>query len=93
MVTSKTLPPLIEVRMIHLHKQSSILQALIGEMRRTSGQVRFSGSVAYVPQVSTGVIVSVQVLIWWYFQRPWIRNASVRENITFGLPEDPSRYP
>ncbi|KAF5390969.1 hypothetical protein D9757_004019 [Collybiopsis confluens] len=31
--------------------KSSILQALIGEMRKCSGQVQFGGSVAYVPQI------------------------------------------
>lgn len=66
-------------------------------MRKTSGRVRFGGSVAYVPQVSTDVIVfviSVQVIhpLFVFPQRPWIRNASVRENIMFGLPEDTSRY-
>ncbi|GAW10561.1 multidrug resistance-associated ABC transporter [Lentinula edodes] len=53
--------------------KSSILQALIGEMRKISGEVRFSGSMAYVPQ------------------NPWIRNATVRDNIMFGQPEDVRR--
>ncbi|KIY72285.1 multidrug resistance-associated ABC transporter [Cylindrobasidium torrendii FP15055 ss-10] len=53
--------------------KSSILQALIGEMRKTEGQVIFGGSVAYVPQA------------------PWIRNATLRENIFFGQPEDPQQ--
>ena len=30
--------------------KSSLLQGLIGEMRRTAGTVRFHGSVAYCPQ-------------------------------------------
>ena len=30
--------------------KTSILEALIGEMRRTSGEIRFNGSVAYCPQ-------------------------------------------
>ncbi|KAJ3898403.1 multidrug resistance-associated ABC transporter [Lentinula edodes] len=53
--------------------KSSILQALIGEMRKISGEVRFSGSMAYVPQ------------------NPWIQNATVRNNIMFGQPEDVRR--
>ncbi|KAJ3847227.1 multidrug resistance-associated ABC transporter [Lentinula lateritia] len=53
--------------------KSSILQALIGEMRKISGEVRFSGSMAYVPQ------------------NPWIQNATVRDNIMFGQPEDVRR--
>ncbi|CAL1710985.1 unnamed protein product [Somion occarium] len=32
--------------------KSSLLQALIGEMRRTRGNVRFASSIAYVPQAS-----------------------------------------
>ncbi|KAF7297335.1 Multidrug resistance-associated ABC transporter protein [Mycena indigotica] len=32
--------------------KSSILQALIGEMRKTEGTVRFGGSIAYVPQTA-----------------------------------------
>ncbi|KIK57337.1 hypothetical protein GYMLUDRAFT_46212 [Collybiopsis luxurians FD-317 M1] len=53
--------------------KSSILQALIGEMRKSSGEVRFGGSLSYVSQT------------------PWIRNASVRDNIFFGQPEDAER--
>ena len=30
--------------------KSSLLQGMIGEMRRTAGTVRFKGSVAYCPQ-------------------------------------------
>ncbi|KAF8154551.1 multidrug resistance-associated ABC transporter [Crassisporium funariophilum] len=54
--------------------KSSILQALIGEMRRTKGEVVFGGSVAYVPQV------------------PWIRNATLRENILFGQKDDDEKF-
>ncbi|KAF8882128.1 hypothetical protein BD779DRAFT_1675113 [Infundibulicybe gibba] len=50
--------------------RSSVLQALIGEMRRTQGKVVFGGTVAYVPQT------------------PWIRNATLRENILFGQEDD-----
>ncbi|KAF9020670.1 multidrug resistance-associated ABC transporter [Hymenopellis radicata] len=53
--------------------KSSILQALIGEMRRLNGEVVLGGSVAYVPQT------------------PWIRNATLRENILFGQPDDSDR--
>uniref|UniRef100_A0A0W0EY28 Putative multidrug resistance-associated ABC transporter n=1 Tax=Moniliophthora roreri TaxID=221103 RepID=A0A0W0EY28_MONRR len=54
--------------------KSSILQALVGEMRRTRGHVTFGGTVAYVPQI------------------PWIRNATLKENVWFGLPEDEARF-
>ncbi|KAF4576944.1 hypothetical protein EYR36_004928 [Pleurotus pulmonarius] len=61
--SGKTLPAL----------QSSVLQALIGEMRKTSGNVTLGGTISYTPQ------------------RPWIRNATVRENILFGQPVDEAR--
>ncbi|KIP09393.1 hypothetical protein PHLGIDRAFT_534837 [Phlebiopsis gigantea 11061_1 CR5-6] len=54
--------------------KSSLLQALIGEMRRTKGECVFSSSVAYVPQSA------------------WIMNATLRENIIFGQPEDEARH-
>lgn len=54
--------------------KSSVLQSLIGEMRRTRGEVIFSGSVAYVPQT------------------PWIRNATLRDNILFGREDDEQRF-
>ncbi|KAJ3012098.1 UNVERIFIED_CONTAM: hypothetical protein HDU68_001384 [Siphonaria sp. JEL0065] len=66
--------------------KSSLLQALLGEMKRTSGKAYLSckkrvnefgvaeGSVAYVAQTS------------------WLQNATIRDNITFGEPYDPIRY-
>ncbi|KAF9466028.1 multidrug resistance-associated ABC transporter [Collybia nuda] len=54
--------------------KSSLLQALIGEMRRVRGEVVFGGSVAYVPQT------------------PWIRNATLRDNVLFGQEDDEQRF-
>ncbi|KAI8928981.1 hypothetical protein BC831DRAFT_45566 [Entophlyctis helioformis] len=54
--------------------KSSLLNALIGEMKRVSGIVSFSGSLGYAPQ------------------QAWIQNASVKDNILFGLPYDEARY-
>ncbi|KAL9657812.1 hypothetical protein ABK040_013150 [Willaertia magna] len=54
--------------------KSSLLSALIGEMKQASGKLNLSGSVAYVPQ------------------QAWIRNATVRDNITFGLPFNHEKY-
>ncbi|KAF9472565.1 multidrug resistance-associated ABC transporter [Pholiota conissans] len=54
--------------------KSSVLQALIGEMRRTRGDVAFGGNVSYAPQIH------------------WIRNASLRENVLFGQPDDEDRF-
>ncbi|TBU42097.1 multidrug resistance-associated ABC transporter [Dichomitus squalens] len=54
--------------------KSSLLQALIGEMRKTRGQCTFSSTAAYVPQ------------------NAWIMNATLRENVLFGQPEDEARF-
>ncbi|KAJ3113711.1 hypothetical protein HDU96_003040 [Phlyctochytrium bullatum] len=54
--------------------KSSLLEALVGEMRRTNGSVEVSGTVGYAPQI------------------PWIQNATLEQNITFGLPKDEERY-
>ncbi|KAK7049860.1 hypothetical protein VNI00_005290 [Paramarasmius palmivorus] len=43
--------------------KSSLLQGILGEMKKVQGQCIFGGTLAYVPQT------------------PWIRNATVRENI------------
>lgn len=56
--------------------KTSLLQGLIGEMRRASEpeSVKFGGSVAYCSQSA------------------WIQNASVRENICFGRNFEEERY-
>ncbi|KAJ7650714.1 ABC transporter [Roridomyces roridus] len=54
--------------------KTSLLQGMIGEMRRTSGSTKFGGSVSYCPQSA------------------WIQNATIRDNICFGLPFDEARY-
>ncbi|KAI0777639.1 multidrug resistance-associated ABC transporter [Trametes elegans] len=54
--------------------KSSLLQALIGEMRKTRGDCTFSSTAAYVPQAS------------------WIMNATLRQNVVFGQPDDDARF-
>ncbi|KAF8124850.1 hypothetical protein K438DRAFT_2034116 [Mycena galopus ATCC 62051] len=54
--------------------KSSILQALIGEMRKTTGTVVFGGTMSYVPQSA------------------WIRNATLRQNVVFGLEDDEEKF-
>ncbi|EMD36548.1 hypothetical protein CERSUDRAFT_115579 [Gelatoporia subvermispora B] len=54
--------------------KSSLLQALIGEMRRTRGNCTFSSKMAYVPQSA------------------WIMNATLRENVLFGQPDDEAKF-
>ncbi|KAG0351394.1 hypothetical protein BGZ54_003269 [Gamsiella multidivaricata] len=54
--------------------KSSLLNALVGEMRKTGGQMEYGGSIGYCPQSA------------------WIQNATVKDNILFGLPFDEARY-
>ncbi|KAG0223167.1 hypothetical protein BGW42_006079 [Actinomortierella wolfii] len=54
--------------------KSSLLNALVGEMRKASGSIEFGGSVGYSPQSA------------------WIQNATVKDNILFGLPYDEAKY-
>ena len=53
--------------------KSSLVSAMLGELRTSTGFAYLRGAVAYVPQ------------------QAWIFNATVRENITFGLPFDQER--
>ncbi|KAG0299227.1 hypothetical protein BGZ98_010242 [Dissophora globulifera] len=54
--------------------KSSLLNALVGEMKKTSGVMEYGGSIGYCPQSA------------------WIQNATVKDNILFGLPLDEQRY-
>ncbi|KAG0212661.1 hypothetical protein BGX28_005857 [Mortierella sp. GBA30] len=54
--------------------KSSLLNALVGEMRKTSGTMEYGGTIGYCPQSA------------------WIQNATVKDNILFGLPLDEVRY-
>ncbi|KAG0329331.1 hypothetical protein BG000_000100 [Podila horticola] len=54
--------------------KSSLLNALVGEMRKTSGRMEYGGTIGYCPQSA------------------WIQNATVKDNILFGLPLDEDRY-
>ncbi|KAF0367633.1 ABC transporter [Gigaspora margarita] len=54
--------------------KSSLLSALVGEMKRIKGEVLFGGNVGYCPQTA------------------WIQNATLRDNITFGLPYNEEKY-
>ncbi|KAJ6630974.1 ABC transporter, partial [Mycena sp. CBHHK59/15] len=54
--------------------KTSLLQGMIGEMRKTAGTIKFGGSVGYCPQSA------------------WIQNATIRENICFGLPFEEEKY-
>ncbi|KAI9034703.1 P-loop containing nucleoside triphosphate hydrolase protein [Hyaloraphidium curvatum] len=54
--------------------KSSLLSAIVGEMKRAGGARAVKGTVALCPQT------------------PWIQNATVRDNVRFGLPFDERKY-
>ncbi|ORX82952.1 P-loop containing nucleoside triphosphate hydrolase protein [Basidiobolus meristosporus CBS 931.73] len=54
--------------------KSSLLNALVGEMRMVEGSITFGGRVGYCPQTA------------------WIQNATLKDNIIFGLPFNEERY-
>lgn len=60
--------------------KTSLLQGMIGEMRRVpnmngdKGTIKFGGSVGYCPQSA------------------WIQNATIRDNICFGRPYEEGKY-
>jgi ABC-type multidrug transport system fused ATPase/permease subunit len=75
--------------------KSSVLQALLGEMKRLSGNIQFPDPRFAVPlspdwmgqhahQLTTGVAYVAQT--------SWLQNATIRDNILFGEPYDPIRY-
>lgn len=70
--------------------KSSLLQGLIGEMRKTEGNVTFGGSVGYCSQ-SAWIQVSLQ--LYHNLHSPYdFKNATIRENICFGRPFEEERY-
>ena len=72
--------------------KSSLLQGLIGEMRRETGSVKFGGSVSYCPQ---NAWIQVFVPLYCAVSLPLLngsQNATIRENICFGQPFDSDRY-
>ena len=72
--------------------KSSFLQALIGEMRKETGLVRFGGSVSYCPQNGW---IQVFVLPCCAVSSPLLnglQNATIRENICFGKSFDSEKY-
>jgi len=54
--------------------KSSLLSAILGELRKDTGQVSLTGKVVYAAQ------------------QPWIKNATLKENILFGAELDEQRY-
>lgn len=54
--------------------KSSILLAIMGQLRQSDGEMHLHGSIAYVPS------------------EPWLVNATLQENIVFGMPFDERKY-
>ncbi|CAG8849503.1 14484_t:CDS:1, partial [Racocetra persica] len=54
--------------------KSSLLSALVGEMKKIKGEVLLGGNIGYCPQTA------------------WIQNATLRDNVTFGLQFDEEKY-
>lgn len=61
--------------------KSSILSALLGEMRHVKGRV-------VIRSAGPGAVG----LLACCTQRPWIQNATLKENVLFGSPLDEARY-
>lgn len=70
--------------------KSSLLQGLIGEMRKTAGSVKFGGSVAYCPQVAWIQVSSALLRI--PCTNVLLKNATIRDNICFGRPFEAEKY-
>ena len=71
--------------------KSSLLQGLIGEMRRTSGSVTFGGTVSYCPQSAWIQVKSLHNLHL-FFLLIKAQNATIRENVCFGRPFEEEKY-
>lgn len=69
--------------------KTSLLQGIIGEMRRTGGSVKFGGSVGYCPQ-SAWIQVGTDYVSAAFLT--FSQNATIRENICFGRAFDEGRY-
>ena len=72
--------------------KSSLLQGLIGEMRKESGSVKFCGSVSYCPQNAWIQVYLLTPRVLCQTSLTERQNATIRENICFGRAFDPDRY-
>lgn len=74
--------------------KSSLLQALVGEMKRTSGEVAFGGTIAYAAQQPWMQSCSLKVRFLLFF--PVLHSVTdfspAQENILFGRPYDEIKY-
>uniref|UniRef100_A0A9L0S902 ATP binding cassette subfamily C member 9 n=1 Tax=Equus caballus TaxID=9796 RepID=A0A9L0S902_HORSE len=68
--------------------KSSLLLAILGEMQTLEGKVHWSNSKSQPRFFSLSRLYSVAYAA----QKPWLLNATVEENITFGSPFNKQRY-
>lgn len=74
-------------------RQSSVMQAAIGEMRKINGHVsRLNLWCIWDPDPSNDLQVTFGGSIAYVPQSPWIRNATLRENVVFGQHDDEQKY-
>ena len=72
--------------------KTSLLQGLIGEMRKTAGKVEFGGSVSYCAQNAWIQVGSLIINSCSLITDGTKQNATIRDNICFGRPFDEERY-
>ncbi|XP_062990830.1 ATP-binding cassette sub-family C member 9 [Elgaria multicarinata webbii] len=70
--------------------KSSLLLAILGEMQTLEGKVRWSRVNETEPSVEANR--RNQYSVAYAAQKPWLLNATVEENITFGSPFNKQRY-
>ncbi|KAJ1946355.1 hypothetical protein FBU59_002048, partial [Linderina macrospora] len=72
--------------------KTSLLMALLGEMRLTNGKLLVPGS-AYRPALAPSADpFAIQESVAYVAQQAWLLNDTIRGNIIFGLPYDEARY-
>ncbi|KAJ1831821.1 Transporter of the ATP-binding cassette (ABC) [Coemansia sp. RSA 2711] len=75
--------------------KTSMLMALLGEMRQVAGQVMIPGAVLDAHTAldeSSQDVFGVHESVAYVAQQAWLLNDTIRGNITFGLPYDEKRY-
>ncbi|KAJ2682333.1 Transporter of the ATP-binding cassette (ABC), partial [Coemansia sp. RSA 1285] len=75
--------------------KTSMLMALLGEMRLTKGQLMVPGAMFNAGVVLGGNPLdpfSVHESVAYVAQQAWLLNDTIRGNITFGMPYDEQRY-
>ncbi|KAJ2451544.1 Transporter of the ATP-binding cassette (ABC) [Coemansia sp. RSA 2336] len=75
--------------------KTSLLMALLGEMRLVSGQVMIPGAVFDAHSIldeSSSDPFSMHESVAYVAQQAWLLNDTIRGNITFGLPYNEKRY-